>query len=334
MSSPTVTKTWQFNLNNYAPADATTAGGAHFNRRNMLLGIKNAFKGFGTQPWTVTSSSDSSTTSASDLWVDEGDLVWRDDDTASAFSWIVLRQTGVSTTFEILITCEQDTVGNDGAQIGAWVAQAGFTGGSTTARPTATDERILRDSTLFGQWGSGANGTTGQDYRYHVMQSTDGQCTRVLIFINGVNTGFWIFDVPANPVSGWSNPYIAAIEANNDNTTNQATYARWYDFAAARSYYGGTEVTMYFSGEGFLSAGAGELITVPNQITGGFVASQIGLHSLSSSFTGRMGEITDLWWGYSFADTGRYYPSTAAKAFVQVSDLIFPWDGSSLLGTS
>ena len=329
----TTTKTWQFNLNNLVLSDNTVGGtNAHFDRRTLLLGIKNALKGFGTQPWTVVSSSDSSTSGASDLWVDEGDLVWRDDDGAAVFSWIVLRQTAISTTFDLLITCEEDAVANDGSRMGAWVAQAGFTGGSTTVRPTATDERQLRDSTLSGYWGSGGDGGT-YDYRWHAMQSTDGQCTRVLIFVNDVNTGFWFFDKPANPLSQWTNPYVASIQGSNDITTNECSFARYYDTAQGGSQFGGLAIGLYLSGEGFGSAAVGEQVTVPNQQDGTFIASEMGLCSLSSTFTGRMGEMFDLWWGFSFAGTGSYYPDTGTKTYVQVQDMIFPWDGSTLIGT-
>lgn len=333
MANPTAEKTWQFDLNNVVVADSTLDGlNAFRDRRELLLGIKDALIGLASNPWSVVSSSDSSTSSASDLWVDAGDLRWRDDDTSGVFSWIVLRQTGISTTFELLITCEEDSIGVDGARIGAWVAQAGFTGGTTTARPTATDERQLRDSTSSGWWGSGADGVS-YDFRYHVMQSSDGECTRVLIFINGTNTGFWLFDKPKNPVTGWSDPYVAVISGNNDASTNQTTYAKFYDSANGLGRFSGIETTMYLSGEGFLNAAAGELVTVPNELTGDFVASEVGLHSLSSTFVGRVGELFDLWWGYSFADTGRYYEGTAAKEFVQVSDMVFPWDGSTIIGT-
>jgi len=335
MANPSVQKTWQFNLNGLALLDNTLSGNAHFDRRKTMLAIKNALKGFGTQPWTVTESSDSATaTGNTDKWIDEGDLVWRDDDTGSAFSWIVLRQTAISTTFELLITCEQDSNVNDGAQIGAWVAQAGFMGGTTTARPMATDERQIRDSTAFGHWGTGGNGGTGLNIRWNVMQSTDGECTRVLFFMNNINTGLWFFEKPANPNSNWTTPYVASIQGDNNVTTEQATYAKYYDNAFGDSRFNGTDIQLYLSGEGFNSAAIGEQLTAPNQLDGNFIASEIGLCSRTSTVMGRIGEVFDLWWGFTSQETGRYFPSDASsKAFVQVRDMIFPWDGSTLIGT-
>lgn len=329
----TTTKTWQFDLNGYIPADNTLGGlGAHYDRRNLLFSIKESLTGFASTPWTVVSSSDGTTASAADNWTDPDDLEWRDDDTSNSFSWIVLRQAAISTTFELLIACEEDTLSNDGSQLAAWVAQAGFTGGSTTTRPTATDERQIRDSTNSGYWGSGAN-SQSYDYRYHVMMSSDGECTRVLLFISGVNTGFWIFDKPQNPISAWTSPYLAVIQGSNNSTTEQCSYSQFYDSASTLTRFGGTNLGLYMSGEGFGSAAVGEQVTVQNQLDGSFVANAVGLCSTDSTIAGRIGEVFDLWWGLTVMSTGRYYPADGSMSYVQVHHMIFPWDGSTFLGT-
>jgi hypothetical protein len=274
-----------------------------------------------------------------DRWIDEEDLIWRDDDTANAMSWIVLRQTGISTKFELLITCEENALTNDGAEIGAWVAQAGFsaadggTDGTTTARPTATDERQLLVST-GGYWGSGPLGSSNA-FRFHVMQSSDGECTRVLIFVDEVNTGFWLFDKPQNPKSGWTDPYIAVIIGDNNTSTNQCSYAKFHDAANMKGRFSttGTDTDIYLSTEGFGTNASGENLTTPNQLDGTFEAFEMGITSLTPSFVGRNGEVFDLWYGLTNAETGRYYPDTGTKSYVQVQHMIFPWDGSTLIGT-
>jgi len=334
-------KTWQYNLNGLSPSNASLGSPstlAHFARRQTLLGIKDALVGFGNQPWTAQTSSDGVTaTFAGDRWVDEQDLVWRDDDVpANNFSWIVLRQTGISSKFELLITCEENVTGNDGADIGAWVAQSGFnaadggTDGTLTSRPTATDERQIRDSTSSPAWGTGPQ-SGSYSYRYHVMQSDDGECTRVILFIDGVNTGFWIFDKPRNPKTAWAEPYVASINGNNDLTTNQCTYAKYHDAAGGLGAFNGTDTTMYFSGEGFGTNASGENLK-SDQLDGTFIASGMGLSSLTSTFEGRNGELYDLWWGFTSVGSGRYFPAAGGKNFVQISNMIFPWDGSTIIG--
>jgi len=340
MADPTKDKTWEYDLNNLVIADGATVDGAFLSTRQRLFGIKEILINNGsttfTAPWTVVSSSDSSTSGASDLWVDEFDLVWADDDTSNARSWIVLRQTGISTTFEVCIVCQEDSTSNDGKQIEVWVAQAGFTGGSTTARPTATDERQLRDSTADGYWGSGQV-NTAYTSQTHVWMSSDGDCTRIVICIGDVVTGYWAFETPKNPTTGWTDPYFACIEGEANVTTSQVTYSRFLDNATMRGRYSGANTTMYLSSEGMVNDGIGEATgngtQQQNQLDNSYIASQCGLSSTTSTFVGRHGEVFDMWWGLSFVGTGRYYPETGTKAFVQIGDFVFPWDGSTLIRT-
>ena len=342
MTNPTIQKTWEFDLNGLVLQNNTVANGAHQDRRELILAIKEVLINNGnttfTSPWTVVSSSNASTAGAADNWNSLSDITWRDEDsTGTPFSWIVLRQTGISATFELLIALESDTVTDDGSQIYASVAQAGFTGGNTTTAPTATDERVLRDDdgTSAGHWGSGADGTSPGNYRYHIMMSSDGDCTRVLMFTDTIVTGLWLFDVPDNPVSGWTNPYVAMIYGENNSSTNICSYETWNETATARGRYSGADTTMFFSSEGLANALLGEFF-LANQLDNTWIATEMGVASQTSTFTGIMGSMFDLWWGAGFnasEGTGRYYPETGTKLYVQVKDMIFPWDGSSILQT-
>jgi len=340
MASPSETKTWETSFNNSVLADSTQGGNAFFSARKRLLGIKNLLTDSGTfsTPWIVTDSTNSvDAPVGSDQWDDEGDLVWRDDGTgAAARSWIRLKQAAISPTFEVLIICEEDSVNNDGKQISVWTSQIGFSGGSTTSNPSAADQRQIRHSTNFGYWGSGGVNVT-YNSQTHVWMSSDGECTRVLITINSNVTGFWIFDVPKNPATGWTSPYFAAIQGTSDVTTNMCTYSLFYDSANALSYFGGQNVSLYFSGEGFGSAAAGEhLPGRGNQLNDDFSASDMGLHSLTSTFRGRQGEVFDLRWGFANSDDGmgRYFPDDTSKTSIQLGDMIFPWDGTTVMKTS
>jgi hypothetical protein len=40
------------------------------------------------------------------------------------------------------------------------------------------------------------------------------------------------------------------------------------------------------------------------------------------------GLIADLWYGSVTLNTGDTYPNSTARTFVQLGDLVFPWDGS------
>lgn len=330
-TNPTKDKTWEYSVNNLVVADNTRGStNAHADKRNLLFGIKEAMIDGGlTVPWTVRGSSDSSTAGmdTTDRWVDIDDMVWSTSD-VGARSWIVLRQTGISTTFELLIDLRQGSSNDDGGEIRMWVAQAGFTGGSTTARPTATDERQLRNLEL---WGAGSQGST-IPYKWHFQISSDGQCTRVYIFnANSSRTaiGFWLLDVPKNPTTGWTNPYIATVHGSAD-TTEIPTYANYQNTATLRGRYSGADTTMYMSAEGINNVAVGNAASIDtfNQVDGTYIAGEIGIDSLTSTFRGSHGTIFDLWWGFNFAVSGQTYPDDGTRAFAMFGDFVIPWNGS------
>lgn len=341
MSLPTLSKTWQYDTNVTIFDDiARGSTNAHADKRGLLLAIKNAMvdtgssRGFST-PWEVRGSSDSSTASllavgaggpGTDRWLDIDDLVWSTSD-GGARSWIVLRQAAISTTFELLIDLRQDSVSDDGSEIRTIVSQAGFTGGTTTARPTATDERTLSDT--GGTWGGGASGSTTGPYTMQFWISSDGECTRVVTFnTNGVAIGFWMFDVPKNPKTAWTDPYIACVQGNGDSAV--VTYAFFHEgVARILSKFGTLDTDLYLSADGAANQTIGELLNEPNQLDESLWFGDMGLVSTTSGFRGRQGEVFDLYWTHPFIQEGQTFPATGAtREFVVFGDMVFPWDGS------
>lgn len=339
MALPTLEKTWEFDTNVTIFRDiARGTTSAHADKRGLLLAIKNAMidngstRGF-TTPWEVRGSSDSTAASllavgaggpGTDRWIDIDDMVWHTSD-GGARSWIVLRQSAISTTFELLIECRHGSSNDDGAEIRAIVSQAGFTGGSTTARPTATDERILCNLVT---WGGGVQGGDTGAYVMQFMISSDGQCTRVVTYnTNGVGVGLWLLDKPKNPKTAWTDAYVARIFGNGDSAA--ITYALWYDTPNMYTRFGTVDVTFYCSGEGYASAGVGEILDEHNQLDESWWFGDIGLISETSGMRGRQGELFDIYWTQDFLPQGQTFPATGAtREFVVFGDMVFPWDGS------
>ena len=338
MALPTLTKTWEFDTNVTVFNDiARGSAQAHADKRGLLLAIKNAMidngstRGF-TTPWEVRGSSDSSTSSllavgaggpGTDRWIDIDDLIWHTSD-GGARSWVVLRQTGISATFELLIDCRQGSTNDDGGEIRGIVSQAGFTGGSTTARPTATDERSLVELVT---WGAGSQASDTAPYTMHFMISSDGECTRlVTLNTNAVLIGFWLLDKPKNPKSAWTTPYVARIFGNG--LSEALTYPLWFDTPNMRTLFGTLDVSFYCSGEGYASLGFGEALDEENQLDGSTWFGDIGLVSEVPSFRGRQGELFDLYWTQDYLAHGRTFPDDTSRQFVVFGDMAFPWDGS------
>jgi hypothetical protein len=357
MADPTKDKTWEFDLNNQVLPNTSQSGNAMISTQSRLFSIKEILINNGattfTKPWIVQESSDSVTaggtaygSAPNDKWLERTNLVWRQDGSGSIFSWIVLRQTGISTKFELLIVCEQDNNSYDGKEIIVYVAQNGFrladggTDGTTTARPSATDERRLRNYNEY--WGSGAV-NTAYTSQHHVWMSSDGECTRIAIFIANVVTGFWAFEKPKNPTTGWTDPYFAVIRGESNVGISNATYTMYYDNARMLGKYSGADTTMFLTGEGTINDALGEAtnpgfttpvgLQTPNQLDGTYTACEMGIASQTATFQGHHGNVFDMWWGFSLTQTGRYYPEGGTKAFVQIDDFIMPWDGSTLIRT-
>jgi len=323
MALPTLTKAWQHNVNNAISA----LGSALADNRRLLRSIKNALVGFGNNPWTVRYSSSSVVAGTAgdgvDRWSADSDLVWAA--AASARSWIVLRQTGVATNYELLLSCE--AASGTGTTLMAVISfSAGFTGGSTTARPTATDEQILLNG---ANWGGAAS---DQATRWSVMQSTDGQCTRMILCIAGVVTAYWLFEKPANPSTGWTNPSVSYMVAAAP--TIGALSAQTSVLGKMRNSSTTGNVVITCEGNASFQIPTDTVYgNIANEITGEWNMVPLGFESYTVGVRGRHGTFQDMWMGSTSIPTGDVYPNDgppSSAQFVQFGNLIFPWNGGAV----
>jgi hypothetical protein len=314
MPLPTLSKTWQHNVNQVIPAQGSNLA---TNRRNFKL-LKDSLIGFGTLPWTTRGSSNSTTAGmdAVDRWATDADLVWG----GGVHSWYVFRQTGIATNFEMCLDLNSSS-----PYIGTLAVSpsVGFTGGSTSARPTATDEIVLINNNVLG---GAYNGDV--DTKLHVMQSTDGQCTRVMFWAQNGNTTFYLFDKPNNPVSGWTNPSVSIAIAGGLGGAVVASLGNLLTAANGRGR-GTSTMNLYLTAEGIGSSGnLMDLLTQVNDFDSNAPFFPIGLLSLTTSHRGRHGSLFDLWYGMTIIANSDTYPNDASRQFAQLGDLILPWNGS------
>lgn len=313
MALPVVTKTWQFNVNNSIPAQGSNL----LTMRRVMRLLVNALVGFALAPWTVRGSSDSvaAAMDATNRWVADTNLVWAG---AGVHSWIVLRQTGISATFEVCIDLFSSTPGN--ATI--LVSTVGFTGGTTSARPTATDEVAL----ITGQqWCDNLD----IGHVLDVWQSTDGQCTRVAILSQSTNlVGFFLFDRPLDPVTGWTNPWVATVRGIASGAC--FTLATHYAQAACNGRRT-TTMSLYLTAEAYNSS-AVPLTTaignVVNEISNEWDLPAMGIVCITSGNRGRHGGLADIWWkpeGIAHGDTG---PNDISRQFLALGGMFLPWNGT------
>lgn len=341
MPLPIPVRRWQFQVNQTVSA----LGSSLSTNRRLLRSIKNSLLGTGSWTnsagglvtsqanWTVSGSSDSVTSGMDsvDRWTVDSDLDWS---SASVRSWIVLRQAGISSKFELLIHLNNS---NDDFALLAVSPVAGFgsvnggTDGSTSAAPTATDQMTLVSSTV-NTWGGGGNNTA----RYHVMKSVDGSSNRVVITRNTNLVGFWIFDVPRDPVTGWTSPSVSMLRANSSTgpAVSAISYDNLTDVADARGHSTAT-MNLNLTGEADMENRPfiGEDLNVPSDVTNLYSLLPIGIYCDTAGRQGRHGFLADLWWVAGNLD-GSNGPNTfpasgTLKRFMQLGPLCWPWNRST-----
>lgn len=316
MALPSLSKTWQYSVNNTITATGTYSDTC----RNAIFSIKNALVSFGTLPWTVVSSSDGAdTTAASDLWATSANIIGN---TAGVnHSWIRLRQTGIASNFELLLDCT-----SAGLYAGTLVISpgAGFvTGGTATNRPTATDEIVLISDT---NWLI-TPGSNDQDIITNIMQSTDGQCTRILACSQNVVTTFWFFDKPNLPSTGWTKPSVSYAAVN---ATDTPVITNLSNATPALKAFGSTAFDITCTSEATNTTPLTTLLTSTNDFDSTLPLFSIGIVSTTASHRGRHGSIFDMW--YTLASptvSGDTMPNDATRTFAVFGDVVFPWNGTA-----
>lgn len=330
---PTLDKTWEFHVND----TVTWSTNRYTHRRDTMLALKEALINTSdfTSPWVVESGCDSTQAinnnpATADVWAARGDLLWESDGTAH--SWIVLKQTGVNSgKFQVCIDLNQNDVfeGNNVSWVfspnAGFGATNGGTDGTTTNRPTATDER----STGSIAWVT-TNTSTGSIV--HVQMSSDGECTRALIARHSVVCSMLIMDVPKNPLGGtvgWTNPAFGGF---GYNTSNAASYSEWNDNRYLRGRCDGNPINMYMTSLGDGSAASGQNQIVADDLGGCWEMLECGLWApdADAPAAGRLGQIYDMRWVSTAMSVGDTLPQTGTLyQWMVVGDLAIPWNQST-----
>lgn len=312
---PSLVKTWQFNVNQLLRATGTNVTDA----QNLLWQLYQSLITFGSNPWTVVSSANFGSAAA---------LTWAAN--GNAHSWIVLKQTGVLSNFQLLITC----TGTSNWNITVWYSPVtGFTGGNSTTDPTvpADGVQLIANSS----WGIFTSGSV--QYKLHAMMSTDGAITRVLICsygsanTGGVCCGFLDIEVPAGAVTGWTNP-VHGLWLGSTSNTMVTTTSNLYSTANGQGR-ATSNFSLFWTGENFNGTLLGAAYSAPNDLNQEWILHPIGLFSNTVGSKGRHGALTDIWWGtwnssFIAFQNGVPYNGAAAYAFAQFGAIIVPWNGT------
>jgi hypothetical protein len=323
MSAPAKDKTWNFSANNACYSAVQTVLDHH---QIVMFRIKECWKSFANYPWTCSGSSNSTTSGmdGSDRWLTSANLIWA---ASGVHSWIVLRQSQISAQFEVCIdllytSSSRQVVIVVSPSVGFGVINGG-TDGSTSLRPTATDEHIILNK---GDWLADITSAPPMTY-VQCMESNDGQCTRTYMCMNNKVTAFNLFDVPKNPISAWS-PCCVYGWAAATSTTNIFTYALMNDLAKLYFRHSGTEGTFYCASMGQVDACGGQRIITANDLDNQWNTDTITLMSATATRRGMWGELYDLYWGSTGLGPTNAFEDVGYSKWVQIGEAVTPWNGT------
>lgn len=351
------TKTWQVDAN-HTISEAT----AMDVQAAWWLALKDALIGFASNPWAIEYSCDGSTAGTAgdgvDRWADQTDVVFATS-AGTAHSWVVL--SNAITGMEILIECLTNSV-TAGKLIRLVVSPAaGFTGGSTTSSPSATDQRVILDGpTTLNTIGLGsATSNVALDIVQHVLHSEDGEVTLVAMCAANECTAFAYFGVPDSPVTGWTDPLVAAwyagAQAVNPPNPVEITFPLVFKTISSLSVDGAGVPRCY--GLNMPAAGAAGVelhlvcpaantnddadethgtpetfgtshVAATNDITSEHEAPRVGLYSATAGDRGTHGRLCDVRWAGDELSTGDTVPADGSRTHVVMGPFFLPWNGS------
>ena len=331
MSLPTLAQSWYFR-GNFAIAATGTA--INTNRTilkwivDTLTSTSNWVDGNGVSatpanPMTVRYSCDSVTAGTVgdgvNRWAAISNLVWNTE--GSAHSWIVLRFADGS---QLMLACQAAAASGTNLAI-YYSPSVGFTGGTTTTRPTAADQiPVLASSTWI-------NLSTDTNVKTHMLLSADGNNIRFLMASSGqVSTAWVIGKATAFDSPNWTTSHVGAalstsIGTNVITTTTVNNTAAFKGRAASAADF-------YLATMSFAGGLACSLLTSADDQSGAWPFLGQQLISTTAANRGMKGYLVDVWYGSTTVASGSSYPNSPPAdqhQFAQFGVLILPWFKSS-----
>ena len=325
MPVPNLEKTWLFSVNNVVTSSAIYQN----DFKALFLGIKNTMKTLVTgSPWTVIGSSDASTAGidGTDRLTSLAKIVYA---TSGGRSWLVLQQSAIAPNYQILFDF---SVSNAYDMVIKVSPAVGFSGGSTTASPTASDSITVNPEGIFSWYTLYYNNSTNYTpVMFNVWASDDGTATRIGCVHNGVPMGLLMFEKPKNVVSQWTNPSVSTsmIQYNYGNNAWEIHLYSESRFASAISGSTAWHTALVFSHPTYDATNLG----VPNYLRGyntfttEYEMLNIGLYCTTIGRRGKQGDLSDIWVGHGSVPNGSTFPTDDSRKFVKWGIFILPWNG-------
>jgi hypothetical protein len=317
MALPTPVRIYQTTHDTIATLADTAA-----TAKRLIRTLKNRLIGFGAAPLTAVSSSNAVTAGAGDNWATDADIVGQVG--ANPHSWFVFGIPQIHANYQLLL--DFNVSGAFNQSIRMYVSPtAGFTGGTISARPTATDEIQINTTQSFTL-------AANTQLQMYVYRATNGRGLRVLVFSAGLLIQMWIIDRPETPNTLWANPSIAYAQL--DVTGSVPTTL----FNGAQPQFrgrGNTGVSMPMSFMTWGGSNSSSMLTqeVPglDSYSGEYLLPRIRLLSKVAGNLGDMGVVDDIWLCTTNIPSGDTFPNDTSRTHIVASPLVMPHDGSVVL---
>ncbi len=315
---PVVERQWQYVINDIQAPQGSAAA----TTKALFLKLKTRLTTITAKPFEIAGSCDSTAFGMDgiDRIITAADLVFT---SSGVHSWIVFYQaeTGMYWCWDWNST----TV----AKATIVVSISPFTGGSTSARPTATGEQVLI---------SASDWTCGSDLQQvlHVMHSLDGLQTMIFVCQDGNVKTFVVLGKAVDPVPAWTTPFFAFVggELDAGGIYHATEWERLYRTPGLASWGPSGALSLRASTFAKEAGGSTEPLCVTSNVvdplTGEYPRQPMALVSMTSGMTGRHGRLPDLWFcGPAVADG--YFPGTTD--FAVFGEYVVPWVGDEPLFT-
>lgn len=350
MPAPSIVHDWRFNVSqSISGVDSATF------RQTLLLALINSLLGLGSwtddegaassvsTPWEHVQSCDSTAVSTStNLCTAASDFVWAAE--GVAHSHIILRSPnffGAGNPLYMLLNC--GPAGTVNATLGVVFSRVGFTGGTTTARPTAVDEHIARPiaGTITTAGWQGDDNSSGLSVacRLHVLMTDDARKFHIFITRASLCIAYWgLFDGESD--FGITEPYLFNVTSIDFVAGSEAEVltAGNLDDNAVRLWLGRDQGGVgdftcepefpYSGSTGTVAHSAQPL----NGFNGGWLPMPFCLVGIAPA-AGPIAVIPDVWMARAAAGTGSPGEDldSGLDQFMQFGIFMVPWNDSTIV---
>jgi hypothetical protein len=198
--------------------------------------------------------------------------------------------------------------------------------GTTTTAPTSATRT---EQISNADWGS--TPATNTYSILHVLHSTDGLATRVIVCRSGACVLYWNFERPqATPnAPGFWTSGTGAFRALGNETTTEVITDTNIRSGMMRTWNGAGNLLDSYCAVEHSTSTLPDIFINGDEDTLEYPMFEMGLAVHTVGHRGLRGKMNDLWWGSTGKPTGTTYPEDGSRQFAQFGRIIVPWNGTS-----